>query len=315
VIPSKAAPSFGAPTNIGPARLPARAQCHGYVPSHGDLVLLLLLPVPHGGGGAERGAETGGELGLPETERGEGRLRSGGGGGGGDEASCPARAPGPAEQEAEEDRRPERPREERHLRGRPPRRGLLQHPRHRRQHVPHRNRPGRGSEGGGRGGACGREGKRRGQRGALRSMARIKDSFFLDFFLFVWFGVGGGGTRGARAGMMRPLRCGHGAWTIFFFGGRSDAMRACGPGASSVATWVGVGWPALQAPATRPRQAIRRGRGHRLQTSVQRRAATSARLAVADAGQVAAAEVDPVPAHAPLASGNSPFPIVTVAVS
>uniref|UniRef100_A0A804P4W0 Uncharacterized protein n=1 Tax=Zea mays TaxID=4577 RepID=A0A804P4W0_MAIZE len=104
--------------------------------------------------------------------------------------------------------------------------------------------------------------------------------------------------------MMRPLRCGHGAWTIFFFGGRSDAMRACGPGASSVATWVGVGWPALQAPATRPRQAIRRGRGHRLQTSVQRRAATSARLAVADAGQVAAAEVDPVPAHAPLASGN-----------
>ena len=56
------------------------------------------------------------------------------GGGGDDEAGCPAPVPGPAEQEAEEGRRTEGPREERHLPGRPPRRGLLQHPHHRRQH-------------------------------------------------------------------------------------------------------------------------------------------------------------------------------------
>jgi hypothetical protein len=59
---------------------------------------------------------------------------------GGDESGCPARAPGPAEQETDEGRRPEGPREEGHLPGRPPHRRLLQHPRHRRQHVPHRSR-------------------------------------------------------------------------------------------------------------------------------------------------------------------------------
>ena len=70
---------------------------------------ILLLPLLHGGAGvAERRAEAGGELGPPEVERGEGRLRQrrcsgvAFAVGGGDEASCPARAPSPAEQEAEE---------------------------------------------------------------------------------------------------------------------------------------------------------------------------------------------------------------------
>lgn len=188
-----------------------------YIPLGGGLVL---LPPLHGGrpGVAERRPEAGGELGLPEVERGVGRLR----GircvsvGGGDETGGPARAPGPAEQEADEGRRPEGPREERHLPDRPPRRGLLQHPRHRRQHVPHRSRPGRAATAWGDGRAAVRVWKRGKKEGmGLCGLRRgLKTRFFLDFFSL----LGREGKRcGARVemGVWGSLGCaGHGAWTI-----------------------------------------------------------------------------------------------------
>jgi hypothetical protein len=151
---------------------------------------------------AERGAEACGELGLPEFDRGEGRSRLRGvvaAAGGGNEPGCPARAPGPAEQETDEGRRPEGPREEGHLPGRPPHRRLLQHPRHRRQHVPHRRRAaGRRRRGGGARGERRRREEWNGLCGLWRGL-KGRNCFGVSFF--PWEGVG-------------SLEPGHGAWTI-----------------------------------------------------------------------------------------------------